>query len=44
MSIDRNYERRLAGLISRGAGIAMQGGLKGLEKESLRVTPTGGIS
>lgn len=44
MSIDRSYERRLAELTSRDAGLELQGGLKGVEKESLRVTPEGGIS
>lgn len=37
--IDRAFERRLAALVnSRERGV-LQGGLKGVEKESLRVTP-----
>jgi glutamate--cysteine ligase len=44
MSIDRTYEHRLSGLINRRGGNALQSGLKGVEKESLRVTRGGGIS
>ncbi len=41
--IDRKFERRLAGLInSRERGV-LRGGRKGVEKESLRVTPDGTI-
>ena len=41
--IDRVFERRLSTLInSRERGV-VQGGLKGVEKESLRVTPDGQI-
>jgi len=42
--IDRAYERRLAGLINSREPAALRGGLKGLEKESLRVTPAGRIA
>ena len=42
--IDRVFERRLADLVNRSQTNALQGGLKGLEKESLRVTPSGIIS
>lgn len=43
IGIDRAFERRLAALInSRERGV-IQGGLKGVEKESLRVTPDGQI-
>jgi len=42
-SIDRAFERRLAALVnSREPGV-LQGGLKGVEKESLRVSPEGRI-
>jgi glutamate--cysteine ligase len=44
MPIDRSFEKRLAGLVnSRAAGV-LQGGLKGVERESLRVTPKGHIA
>ena len=39
--IDRVFERRLAALINGGQPEILQGGRKGVEKESLRVTPTG---
>src|SRR5690349_5219274 len=42
-AIDRAFETRLAGLINSGAATALQGGRKGLEKESLRVTPGGTV-
>ena len=42
--IDRVYERRLADLVNYRQTNALQGGLKGVEKESLRVTPEGRIS
>ena len=42
--IDRRYERLLAGLINSGERAVLLGGLKGVEKESLRVTPDGAIS
>jgi len=44
MPLDRAFERRLAGLVNRQATGALQGGLKGVEKESLRVTPQGLIA
>ena len=43
-SVDRVFERRLAELVNYGQTNALQGGLKGVEKESLRVTPAGRIS
>ncbi|MGH8264749.1 MAG: glutamate--cysteine ligase, partial [Steroidobacteraceae bacterium] len=42
--IDRVFERRLAELVNYRQTNALQGGLKGIEKESLRVTPEGRIS
>ncbi len=42
--IDRVFERRLAGLINSGEPRILQGGRKGVEKESLRVTPDGRIA
>jgi len=42
--IDRVFERRLAALINSGERAVLQGGLKGVEKESLRVTPAGQIA
>ncbi len=42
--VDRAFERRLASLIASGEPRALQGGLKGVEKESLRVTPRGRVS
>ena len=44
MPIDRTYERRLAGLVNARAPGVLQGGLKGVERESLRVTPDGRIA
>lgn len=44
MPLDRTYERRLGALVNGRSAVAMQGGLKGVEKESLRVTPRGRIS
>jgi glutamate--cysteine ligase len=44
MALDRAFEKRLAGVINSRARGALQGGLKGVERESLRVTPTGQIS
>jgi glutamate--cysteine ligase len=38
-AIDRVFERRLAALINGGEPQILQGGSKGIEKESLRVTP-----
>jgi glutamate--cysteine ligase len=42
--IDRVFERRLAALINSGAPQILQGGRKGVEKESLRVLPRGSLS
>jgi glutamate--cysteine ligase len=44
MAVDRIFEKRLAALINRRAAGALKGGLKGVEKESLRVTPDGQIA
>ena len=41
--IDRQFERRLASLINAREPRVLQGGLKGVEKESLRVSPDGYI-
>ena len=38
------FERRLAALINSGQPEVLQGGLRGVEKESLRVTPDGRIA
>ena len=43
MPLDRTFERRLACLINSRAPGVLQGGLKGVERESLRVTPNGRI-
>lgn len=42
--IDRSFERRLAALINAREPRILQGGRKGVEKESLRVTPAGRIA
>ncbi|HEY8507290.1 MAG TPA: hypothetical protein VIL32_02970, partial [Steroidobacteraceae bacterium] len=42
--IDRVFERRLSALINSGQPEVLQGGRKGVEKESLRVTPEGSIA
>ena len=42
--VDKNFERRLAGLINSGERAVLRGGRKGVEKESLRVTPAGEIA
>ena len=44
MPLDRSFERRLARLVNGREAAALQGGLKGVEKESLRVTPRGRIA
>jgi glutamate--cysteine ligase len=44
MPFDRTYERRLGALVNGRSARALHGGLKGVEKESLRVTPKGGIA
>src|SRR6201997_3759294 len=42
--IDRVFERRLAALVNGGQPEILQGGRKGVEKEALRVTPTGALA
>ncbi|MGH8218514.1 MAG: glutamate--cysteine ligase [Steroidobacteraceae bacterium] len=42
--IDRVFERRLSALVNCGEPGVLQGGRKGVEKESLRVTPAGRIA
>jgi glutamate--cysteine ligase len=42
-AVDKNFERRLAGLINSGERAVLRGGRKGVEKESLRVSPDGNI-
>jgi glutamate--cysteine ligase len=42
--IDRAFERRLASLVNSGEPQILQGGRKGVEKESLRVTPRGELA
>jgi glutamate--cysteine ligase len=42
--VDRQFERRLAGLINSGQRGVLRGGRKGIERESLRVTPAGRIA
>jgi glutamate--cysteine ligase len=42
--IDRLFERRLAALVNGGAPHILQGGRKGVEKESLRVLPGGTLA
>jgi glutamate--cysteine ligase len=44
LGIDRVFEKRLAGFVNARAPGVLRGGLKGLEKESLRVTPEGQIA
>src|SRR5215213_8358127 len=44
MTLDRAFEKRLAGLVNSRAQGVLQGGLKGIERESLRVTPAGQIA
>ncbi len=41
--VDRKFERRVAGLINSGERTVLRGGRKGVEKESLRVSPDGAI-
>jgi glutamate--cysteine ligase len=43
-SIDKKFERRLSGLVNSGERAVLRGGRKGVEKESLRVSPAGEIS
>jgi glutamate--cysteine ligase len=42
--VDKKFEHRLAGLINSGERGVLRGGRKGVEKESLRVTPAGHIA
>src|ERR1700754_2064991 len=42
--IDRSFEQRLAGLVNSGQPQLLQGGRRGVEKESLRVTADGAIA
>jgi glutamate--cysteine ligase len=42
--IDRVFERRVSTLVNSGAPRTLQGGRKGVEKESLRVTPDGSLA
>ena len=42
--VDKKFESRLAGLINSGERGVLRGGRKGVEKESLRVTPAGAIA
>ena len=42
--VDRVFERRLSALVNSGQPEILQGGRKGVEKESLRVTPDGCIA
>ena len=44
MAVDRIFEKRLAGLVNGRTASALRGGLKGVEKESLRVTPDGRLA
>ena len=43
-AVDRQFERRLAGLINSGQRGVLRGGRKGIERESLRVTAEGRIA
>ena len=42
--VDKQFERRLAGLVNCGERGVLRGGRKGVEKESLRVSPSGEIA
>ena len=42
--IDRSFERRLSALVNAREPGVLQGGRKGVEKESLRVTPKGRVA
>src|SRR6266702_4034191 len=42
--IDRVFERRLSALVNSGQPQILQGGRKGVEKESLRVEPSGALT
>jgi glutamate--cysteine ligase len=41
--VDKKFERRLTGLVNSGERAVLRGGRKGVEKESLRVSPAGEI-
>ena len=43
-AIDRVFERRLSALVNSGQPEILQGGRKGVEKESLRMTPDGRLA
>src|SRR5437868_4919465 len=43
-SIDRVFERRVSALVNSGDPRVLQGGRKGVEKESLRVVPGGTLA
>jgi glutamate--cysteine ligase len=43
-TLDRGFEKRLAGLLNSGQPQILQGGRKGVEKESLRVLRDGALS
>ncbi|HLK71281.1 MAG TPA: glutamate--cysteine ligase [Steroidobacteraceae bacterium] len=43
-SVDRVYERRIAALINSREQRLLSGGLRGIERESLRVTPDGRLA
>ena len=42
--VDKQFERRIAGLINSGERGVLRGGRNGVEKESLRVTPEGRLA
>lgn len=42
--MDKAFERRLAGLVNSGERAVLRGGRKGVERESLRVDPSGTIA
>jgi glutamate--cysteine ligase len=42
--LDKKFERRLTGLVNSGERAVLRGGRKGVEKESLRVSPAGEIA
>jgi glutamate--cysteine ligase len=44
VAIDRKFEQTLAALMNSGEPEIIQGGRKGIERESLRVTPDGRIA
>ncbi len=43
-TVDRVFERRLSALVNCGEPQVLQGGRKGVEKESLRVRPDGQLA